>query len=158
MWIIFGPSKTLLKSSKSCGCETFRVLKYFLLIFQLYTHPFQMILSRQKCCLLLNGASTESQKLTRVRQIRRDFSPTRNMAVDIDTTDNQNDNHKVTWWYTAVCFSAVVIAGHLHEESLKSTMHSRCFLSIYCCKELPDKSLLSTLLFIWWLVQHCWWL
>ena len=117
-----------------------------------------MILSRQKCCLLLNGASTESQKLTRVRQIRRDFSPTRNMAVDIDTTDNQNDNHKVTWWCTAVCFSAVVIAGHLHEESLKRTMHSRCFLSIYCCKELPDNSLLSTLLFIWWLVQHCWWL
>ena len=36
-----------------------------------------MILSMQKCCLLLNGVSTESQKLTSVRQIRRDFSPTR---------------------------------------------------------------------------------
>ena len=32
-----------------------------------------MILSKQKCCLLLNGVSTESQKLTSVRQIRRGF-------------------------------------------------------------------------------------
>ena len=32
------------------------------------------------CCLLLNGVSTESQKLSSVRQIRRDFSPTRNMT------------------------------------------------------------------------------
>ena len=39
-----------------------------------------MISSKQKCCLLLNGVSTESQKLTSVRQIRRDFSPTRNMT------------------------------------------------------------------------------
>ena len=35
-----------------------------------------MILSKQKCCLLLNGVSTESQKLTSVRQIRQDFSLT----------------------------------------------------------------------------------
>ena len=39
-----------------------------------------MILSKQKCCLLLNGVSIESQKRTSVRQIRRDFSPTRNMT------------------------------------------------------------------------------
>ena len=32
-----------------------------------------MILSKQKCCLLLNGFSTESQKRTSVTQIRRDF-------------------------------------------------------------------------------------
>ena len=32
-----------------------------------------MILSKQKCCPLLNGVSTESQKLTSVLQIRRDF-------------------------------------------------------------------------------------
>ena len=57
-----------------------QVLKYLLSIFQLYTHPCHMILSKQKCCLLLNGVSTESQKLTSVRQIRRDFSPTRNMT------------------------------------------------------------------------------
>ena len=39
-----------------------------------------MISSKQKCCLLLNGVSTESQKLTSVRQLRQDFSPTRNMT------------------------------------------------------------------------------
>ena len=58
----------------------FRVLKYLLSIFLLYTHPCHMISSKQKCCLLLNGVSTESQKLTSVRQLRRDFSPTRNMT------------------------------------------------------------------------------
>ena len=44
------------------------------------SHPCRMISSKQKCCLLLNGVSTESQKLTSVRQLRRDFSPTRNMT------------------------------------------------------------------------------
>ena len=39
-----------------------------------------MILSKQKWCLLLNGVSTESKKLTSVRQIRQDFFPTRNMT------------------------------------------------------------------------------
>ena len=76
----FWSIKTLRKSSKSCVCETFRILRYLLSIFLLYTHPCHMILSKQKCCLLLNGVSTESQKLTSVRQIRRDFSPTRNMT------------------------------------------------------------------------------
>ena len=80
MLIIFCPSKTLLKSSQSCGCEIFRVLEYLLSIFQLYTNPCHMILSKQMCCLLLNGVSTESQKLTCVRQTRRDYSPTRNMT------------------------------------------------------------------------------
>ena len=36
--------------------------------------------SRSTVALLLNGVSTESQKLTSVRQLRRDFSPTRNMT------------------------------------------------------------------------------
>ena len=36
--------------------------------------------SKEKCCLLLNGVSTESQKHTSVRHLRRDFSPTRNMT------------------------------------------------------------------------------
>ena len=39
-----------------------------------------MILLKQKCCLLLNGVSTESQKLTSVRQIGRDFSQTRSIT------------------------------------------------------------------------------
>ena len=48
--------------------------------FLLYTHPCHLISSKQKCCLLLNCVSTESQKLTSVHQLRRDFSPTRNMT------------------------------------------------------------------------------
>ena len=76
----FGPLKTPPRSSKSCGCETFRVLKYLLSIFLHYTHHCRKILSKKKCCLLLNGVSTESQKRTSVLQIRRDFSPTRHMT------------------------------------------------------------------------------
>ena len=37
-------------------------------------------LIKEKVFLLLNGVSTESQKLTSVRQIRRNFSRTRNMT------------------------------------------------------------------------------
>ena len=59
MWIIFGPSKTFLKTSKSCGCETLRVLKYLLSICLLYTHPHDPIkakvLSLVKWCF--NGES-----------------------------------------------------------------------------------------------------
>ena len=45
----------------------------------LYTSlPHDLI--KEKCCLLLNGVSTESQKRTSVLQIRRDFSPTRHMT------------------------------------------------------------------------------
>ena len=33
LWIIFGPTRTLLRSSKSCGCEIFRDLKYLISIF-----------------------------------------------------------------------------------------------------------------------------
>ena len=65
---------------KVASAKFFRVLKYLLSIFLLYTHPCHMISSKQKCCLLLNGVSTESQRLTSERQIRRDFSPTRNMT------------------------------------------------------------------------------
>ena len=39
-----------------------------------------MIISKKKCCLLFNDVSKESQKRTSVLQIRRDFSPTRNMT------------------------------------------------------------------------------
>ena len=37
IWIISGPSKTLLKSSKSCVCETFRVLNIIFRFSTLYT-------------------------------------------------------------------------------------------------------------------------
>ena len=76
----FWSIKTLPRSSKNCGCESFRVLKYLLSIFLHYTHPCRMILSKIKCCLLLNGASTERQKRTSVLQIKQDSSPTRNMT------------------------------------------------------------------------------
>ena len=48
MKIIFGPSKTLPRSSKSCDCEIFRVLKYLLSTFPLYTT--QKLLSPVNCC------------------------------------------------------------------------------------------------------------
>ena len=51
MSIIFDPLKTLQRSSKSCDCVTFRILKYFLSTFLLYTPHCHMILSKQKCCL-----------------------------------------------------------------------------------------------------------
>ena len=43
MSIIFGPLKTLPRSSKSCDCVTFRVLKYLLSTFLLYTPHCHMI-------------------------------------------------------------------------------------------------------------------
>ena len=49
--------------------------------FLLYTPLYHIVLSKQKWCLLLNDVSTEIQKLTSVRQIRRDFSPTRNITL-----------------------------------------------------------------------------
>ena len=61
------------RSSKSCDCVTFRVLKYLLSTFPLYTPHCHMILSKQKCCLLLTGVSTESQKRTSLLQTKRAF-------------------------------------------------------------------------------------
>ena len=80
MSIIFGPLKTLPRSSKSCKCVTFGVLRYLLSTFLLYTPHCHMILSKQKCCLLSTGVSTESQKRTSVLQLRRGFLATRNMT------------------------------------------------------------------------------
>ena len=80
MSIIFGPLKTLPRSSKSCDCVTFGVLRYLLSTFLLYTPHCHMILSKQKCCLLSTGVSTESEKRTSVLQIRQGFLATRNMT------------------------------------------------------------------------------
>ena len=81
---LFGPLKTLPRSSKSCDCVTVRVLKYLLSIFLLYTPHCQMILSKQKCCLLSTGVSTESQNLTSVIHLRQDSLATRNMTrIDV---------------------------------------------------------------------------
>ena len=80
MSIIFGPLKTLPRSSKSCDCVTFEVLRYRLSTFLLYTPHCHMILSKQKCCLLSTGVSTESQKRTYVFLLRQGFLATRNMT------------------------------------------------------------------------------
>ena len=84
MSIIFGPLKTLPRSSKSCDCVTFRVLKYLLSTFLLYTPHCHMIWSKLKCCLWSTGVSTESQNLTSVLHLRQDFLATRNMTrIDV---------------------------------------------------------------------------
>ena len=84
MSIIFGPLKTLPRSSKSSDCVTFRVLKYLFSTFLLYTPHCHMILSKQKCCLWSTGVSTESQNLTSVLHLRQDFVATRNMTrIDV---------------------------------------------------------------------------
>ena len=77
---IFGPLKTLPRSSKSCDCVTFGVLRYFLSTLVLYTPHCHMILSKQKCCLLSTGVSTKSQKRTSVLHLRQDFLATRNIT------------------------------------------------------------------------------
>ena len=71
--IMFGPLKTLQRSKKSWDCITFRVLKYLLSTFLLYTPHCHMILSKQKCCLWSTCVSTESQNLTSVLHLRQDF-------------------------------------------------------------------------------------
>ena len=76
----FWSIKTLPRSSKNCDCVTFRVLKYLLSTFPRYTPHCHMILSKQKCCLLLPGVSTESQKRTSVLQTKRAFLATRSMT------------------------------------------------------------------------------
>ena len=84
MSIIFGPFKTLRRSSKSCDSVTFRVLKYVLSTFLLYTPHYHMILSKQKCCLWSTGVSTESQNLTPVLHVRQDILATRKMTpIDV---------------------------------------------------------------------------
>ena len=45
-----------------------------------YTPHCHMILSKQKCCLMLPGVSTESQKRTSVLQTKRAFLATRSMT------------------------------------------------------------------------------
>ena len=80
MSINFRPLKTLPRSSKSCDCVTFGVLRYLLSTFLLYTPHCHIILSKQKCCLLSTGVSTESQKRTSVLQLRQGFLATRNMT------------------------------------------------------------------------------
>ena len=67
----FWSIKTPPKSSKSCVCgTTVRILKYLLLTFPLHTPHCHMILSNQKCCLLVNSVSIESRKRTSISQTK----------------------------------------------------------------------------------------
>ena len=77
---IFCPLKTLPRSSKSCDCVPFRVLKYLLLTFPLHKPHCHMILSKQKCRLSLTGVLRESQKRTSVLQTKRAFLATKSMT------------------------------------------------------------------------------
>ena len=82
--IIFGPLKTVPRSSKICDCVTFGVLKYLLSTFLLYTPHCHMILSKQKCCLWSTGVLTERQTLTSVIHLRQAFLATRNVTrIDV---------------------------------------------------------------------------
>ena len=103
--IIFGPWKTLPRSSKSCDCVTFRVLKYLLSIFLLYTPHCHMILSKQKCCLWSTGVSTESQNLTSVLHLRQDSLASRNMTrIDVGLARSYLKLLLSSWkTYTCVC-------------------------------------------------------
>ena len=107
MSIIFGPLKTLPRSSKSCDCVTFRVLKYLLSTFLLYTPHCHMILSKQKCCLWSTGVSTESQNLTSVLHLRQDFLATcfRNMTrIDVGLARSYVKLLLSSWkTYTCMC-------------------------------------------------------
>ena len=60
--------ETLPSSSKSCDYVTFRVLKYLLSNFPLYTPHCHMILSDQKCRLLLTSVSTASTSLLQTKR------------------------------------------------------------------------------------------
>ena len=115
------------------GCETFRVLKYLHSIFLLYTHPWYMISSKQKCCLLLNGVSTESQKLTSVRQIRRFFF-----------SNKKNDSY-TCWTCTELCeaftflmeTTYVQFDGMVYQQIVGISMGTNCApliadLFLYC--------------------------
>ena len=75
MWIILVHQKLFWGHRKVSAAKFsgFRVLRYLLSIFVLYIHPCLMILSKQRCCVLLNNVSIESQKRTSVHQTRRYF-------------------------------------------------------------------------------------
>ena len=49
------------------------VLKYVLSTCPFYTPHYRMNLSKQKCCFLLTGVSTENQKRISVLQVKRAF-------------------------------------------------------------------------------------
>ena len=63
----------------------------------------QMVLSKQKCCLLSTGVSTESQKRTSVLQIRQGFLATRNMTRINFGLTRSNVKLLLSSWKTYMC-------------------------------------------------------
>ena len=82
MSIIFSPLITLPRTSKSCDFGTFGVLRYLLSTFLLYTPHCLMVLTKQKCCFLSTGVSTES-KTYLCTSVKAGFLATRNMTFII---------------------------------------------------------------------------
>ena len=128
----FWPIKTLPRSSKSCDCVTFGVLRCLLLTFLLYTPHCHMILSKQKCCLLSTGVSTESQKRTSVLQLRQGFLATRNMTRINVGLARSYVNLLLSLWKTYVQFD-----GMVYQQIVGIPMGTNCApliadLFLYC--------------------------
>ena len=90
MSIIFDPLKTLQRSSKSCDCVTFRILKYFLSTFStLYTSLPHDLIKAKVLSLVNRFFLTESQNLTSVLHLRQDVLATRNITrIDVGLARN----------------------------------------------------------------------
>ena len=80
MSIIFGPLKTLPRSSKSCDCVTFGVLRYLLSTFStLYTSlPHDLI--KAKVLSLVNWCFNRESKTYLCTSVKAGFLATRNMT------------------------------------------------------------------------------
>ena len=76
----FWSIKTLPRLSKSCDYVTFRILKYFLSTFPLYTPHCHMILSIKAKLVSLDNCVSTGSKRTSVLQAKRAFLATRSMT------------------------------------------------------------------------------
>ena len=73
MWIIFLSIKYSSEVIEKLRLRNVQGSQVSSFDFLLYTHHCHMILTKQKCCLLLNGVSIESQKLTSVRFVQQEM-------------------------------------------------------------------------------------
>ena len=104
------------------------VLKYLLSTFPLYTHHCHIILSKQKCWLLLIVVSTESQKRTSILQTTRPFLPARSTGMNrinlwpvmcyvklLLSSGKTYTHHKSSKWYI-VCICRGFQKGLIADE------------------------------------------
>ena len=87
-----------------------------------------MILSKQKCCLLSTGVSTESKKCTSVLQLRQGFSATRHMT---------RINVGLARCYVKLLRSQCAFDGMVYQQIVGSPMGTNCAqliadLFLYC--------------------------